>query len=277
MRRQNRKRLQELTRRVEALPIAPEVEDAAFERFCRTGELPESQRLAAVVCKRALRGEKLKQETDPIDFDAFLQQAHQLAKNLEDLGPDTEPEFHTVPLREILFQEAVYGEEVVRLAARGALKLLVAAGRDVTDLEFIDGHMERPEFGSVGLHVLGFPEAVLKPPYEDQGQRLLNRFARLRERIDYDDKQWFEDFEIAANRFLRNGELPQDKLMRDAVLANGEWLWFLAHYVGQGDAEVLAAFDQAAHGSNSRRKAAIGQLEAMAAEGRVLTGDAVGA
>ncbi len=37
------------------------------------------------------------------------------------------------PLREWLFDEAVYGPDFVRCAARGALKVLVFAGRDITD------------------------------------------------------------------------------------------------------------------------------------------------
>ncbi len=48
MRRTHNKRLNKVSQQLDALPIAPAAEKAAFERFRETGELPEHQRLAAV-------------------------------------------------------------------------------------------------------------------------------------------------------------------------------------------------------------------------------------
>ena len=65
--------------------------------------------------------------------------------------------------------------------------------------------------------------------------------SRLRERINRDDKRWFEDFDEAAFLFLREDELPDDELMCEAVLANGEFMGLLGHFLGHGDPQVMAA------------------------------------
>ena len=75
--------------------------------------------------------------------------------------------------------------------------------------------------------------------------------------------------------FLHEGELPEDELMREAVLAYGEFFGLLQHYHGHGDAEVMAAFDQVAKASGKKRVTAIAKVQAMAAEGRLVSRDAV--
>ena len=147
-------------------------------------------------------------------------------------------------------------------------------GRDVTDPDFLGADTVLPDYGSVGLHVLGFPECLAKPPYEDQTQRLCDRFASLRERLDQDDRGWMDGFGEAAILFLHEGELPDDELMCEAVLANGEFMGILGHFLGHGDSEVMAAFDQVARARGEARAAAIVTVQAMAAEGRLLSRDA---
>ena len=107
-------------------------------------------------------------------------------------------------------------------------------------------------------------------PHEDQAQRLFERFEDLRERIDRDDQGWFDDLAVAGVRFLNEGELPGDELLCETVLANGEFFGLLRHYVGQGDAEVMSAFDQVATARGEARAAAIAGVQAMAAEGLML-------
>ena len=59
--------------------------------------------------------------------------------------------------------------------------------------------------------------------------------------------------------------------MCEAVRANGELMGLLQHNVGEGDAELMAAFDQVAKVRGKKRSAAIAKVRAMAGEGRLLT------
>ncbi len=267
MNRTRKKRLQKVSQQIDAMPITPAVEEAAFERFRETGELPEHQRLAAAVIKRALQGRSGRRKVGPSSWEESIRILAEMAEGL------AEPEPERQPLREWLFDEAVYGPDFVRCAARGALKILVAADRDVTDPEFIDKSVELPDYGSVGLHVLGFPECLAKPPYEDQTQRLCDRFASLRARINRDDREWMDGFGEAAILFLHEGELPDDELMCEAVLANGELMGLLGHFLGHGDPEAMAVFDQVARAQGEARAAVIVRVQAMVAGGRLVSRD----
>ena len=268
MNRTRKKRLQKVSQQIDAMPIAPGAEEAAFERFRETGELPEHQRLAAAVVDRALQGSSSCRKVGPSSWEESIRILAEMAKGLAE--PEPEPQ----PLRRWLFDEAVYGADFVRCAARGALKILVAIGGDVTDPNFLGVDTELPDYGSVGLHVLGFPECFAKPPYEDQTQRLCDRFESLRERIDRDDREWMDGFGEAAVLFLHEGELPDDELMCEAVLANGELMGVMRHCCGECDPEVMAVFDQVAQAKGADRAAAIARLQAMAAEGRLVSRDA---
>ena len=112
---------------------------------------------------------------------------------------------------------------------------------------------------------------MVKPPYEEQAQRLFDQFHDIRERIDRDDRQWMDAYGEAAMVFLHEGELPEDELMREAVLAYGEFFGLLQHHVGHGDPEVMAAFEQVAKGRGKKRLAAIARVRAMAAKGRLVS------
>ena len=70
------------------------------------------------------------------------------------------------------------------------------------------------------------------------------------------------------------GELPDDELMCEAVLTNGEFMGVLGHFLDHGDAEVMAVFDQAARAVGADRDAAIARVRAMAADGRLVSRDA---
>ncbi len=264
MRRTYRKRLKKVSTQLDAMPIAPAAEARAFNRFRETGELPEHQRLAKAVIERALRGGADCESPMAYDFKVAIEGFKRAAEGLRDAEPEPEP------LRKMLFHEAVYGPKFVSIPARFALRVLVDMGRDVTDPEFIPTDTEIPNWGSVGWHLIGLPERIVKPPYEDQAQRLFERFEDLRKRIDRDDQGWFEDLAVAGVRFLNEGELPENELMCDAVLANGEFMGLLQHHVGHGDAEVMAAFDQVATAQGEARAAAIARVQAMAAEGLLL-------
>lgn len=231
--RDRKKRLNKVGRRIEATPITSAAEDAAFERFRETGDLPDHKRLAAHTIERAI----------------------QLPRHR--------------PLRETLLQEAIHEFSVVRLAARGVLKLLVSLGQDVTSRNLLDEDMEPPEYGSVAMHLLGWPECIVRPPYEEQARRLLGRLASVRRQVTPGDERWFRRFAATAARFFTRGELTEDEFVRGAVLVYGEFLALCRNIGGQGDPAVLAAFDEAARVAGEMRDAAVERLQELAAEGRI--------
>ncbi len=63
--------------------------------------------------------------------------------------------------------------------------------------------------------------------------------------------------------------------MCEAVLANGEFMGLLGHYLGHGDPEVMAVFDQVARAQGESRVAAIVRVRKMAVEGRLVPRDAL--
>jgi len=262
MRKATKKRMATVAQRLAALPIDPSTVDTAFETFRETGELPEHRRLADAVVQRILRPNRVESVQGRR---AFMEAVEELSRAVEaSMSRPKEP-----PVRQQLLHEAVYGDGVVRVAARIAAKALVLSGIDLADPNLVEPDMELPDYGSVGLHLLGFPECLAKPPYEEQAHRLFDRFASLRERIDRDDPVWFEDLAAAQGRFLREGELPDDELMREAVLANGEFVGLLAHTCGHGDGALMAAFDRVARTAGADRDAAIASLRELMAGGRL--------
>ena len=265
MKRTSKKRLKKVSRQIDAMPIRPEAEEAAFERFRETGELPEFQRLAGAVIERALRDGVERVSQVMYDLAAGIERLKRAAEGLGNAEPEPEP------LRKMLFHEAVYGPKFVSIPARLALRILVDMGRDVTDPEFIPSDTELPDWGSVGWHLIGLPERIVKPPYEEQAQRLFGRFDDLRERMDRDDRRWMDAYGEAAMIFLHEGELPEDELMCETVLAYGEFFGLLQHYLGRGDSEVMAAFDRVAKARGKARAAAIVRVQAMGAEGRLVS------
>ncbi|HEX6943538.1 MAG TPA: hypothetical protein VF128_11465 [Gemmatimonadaceae bacterium] len=159
-----------------------------------------------------------------------------------------------------LFGEALHSSEVVRMAARSVLKYLVEVGRDVTDPEFVPSDVEMPSFGSLGMHMLGWPECIIVPPYEDQAQRVLNRLEELRGRIPRYRDFWFRDVAAAVAAFHTHGELPPDDLLRKHVVTLGEFYALMANACGRGDPARIEAFGRVATAEGEQRHAALKQL-----------------
>ncbi|HEX5050422.1 MAG TPA: hypothetical protein VFZ65_01490 [Planctomycetota bacterium] len=241
-----------------ALPIRADLLDRAFGVFCKTGELPDGQRLAAAVVARALGRSPPPSRDDPEKFAAHLRRLIAVAKAEIDHGVPP-PQ---ISIREHVFDEAVYGPDVIRRGARALLKLEVELGADVTDPSFL-ADRTLPDHAGIGLHLLGFPEFVATPPYEAQAHRLFARLAELRDRIDQDDTApWFLVADDAVVAF-RRGELPQDELLLDTVLVNAEFqaLWW--HSQGYDNAELLAACDAAAQSIGADRDAAVERVRVL--------------
>jgi hypothetical protein len=265
-------RIQQMEKHIAVLPLREDLVVAEFERFRTTGELPEDQRLADAVVRMALRGGP--QSAEPADLrleglKRLLDLARQ-RKEREELGEDEPDPPAGPPLREVLFNEAVFGDRDERWAARVALRMEVQRGADVTSPQFL-ADRSPPEHAGLGLQMLGFPQCLARPPYVKQAQRLLERFREIRARIDYSNPDWLAPIEAASKVFLRSGALPEDDLLRTCVLADGEAAALVLNHNGDGDPEVLAAFDATARAKDERSQfVALDQLRDLAWEGRLL-------
>src|SRR5690606_1198618 len=131
-------------------PVSVPALDDLYRRFLVTGELPEQPATAWPVLQRALCARR---------------------------GGGVWPQSHGQPLagppREKVVREAVHENPLARCAARKLIDILVEAGYDPSDPEFIPSDYPVPDFGSVALHVLGWPDAWVKAPYEAQMQRVM--------------------------------------------------------------------------------------------------------
>ncbi|MFN3242927.1 MAG: hypothetical protein ACE37K_15610 [Planctomycetota bacterium] len=237
----NKQRMQRLTR-VEGLlrsrPLPHQVVRAAFETFASSGRLPEDDRLAYAVVSRARQGfECVFDDNGMIDWAASIQ----AAIDARVPRPD--------PLCDELYNEAVFGDGMVRWGARYALQAFAKSGSDVTRPLFQDWDPEIPDYGSVGLHLLGFPQRLVRPPYEVEATSLLERAARLRERLPVGDQEWAVRLAEAADRWQQQGLLPDDDVLREAALIESgmELLFdnFLGRDVGEAMRELMAASSEA--------------------------------
>jgi hypothetical protein len=126
-----------------------------------------------------------------------------------------------------------------------------------------------PAFGTVGMHVLGFPRRWIEPPYEWQGLRLLTRFDELRAQIDQRNPRWSDRIAEANLAFRTQGVLPEDDVVRGLVLADVELDAHRANGDGHDVKEVMGWFDQAARGDDDERVEAQRLLSEAAKSGRL--------
>ncbi|MFN7590330.1 MAG: hypothetical protein ACK501_13325 [Planctomycetota bacterium] len=248
----SKRRLDRVKHWLATCPIPQRVVDEAFDAFRFEGELPDDQRLAELVCGKA--GYR-NVPTDPDGVEAVILRV--VAQAAERLNTDAEP----LPLvRDVLFDEALYGPDPVKRWARKALRVLVCRGGDVTDPMLANEH-GLPEFGTVGMHVLGYPRRLATAPYEEQGRRLFDRYDEIRRRMNYSADEDFGPMAEAFLAFEERGELPKDELMRDYVLAEYEIEMLREHRAGRDVAGVMALLDRAATATGEEREAAVGAVQ----------------
>lgn len=251
----NKRRVEKVKHQFATRPIPQQVVDEAFEEFRYEGELPDDQRLAELVCGRA--GYR-NVPTDPDGVEAAILRV--VARVVERRETGAEP----LPLvRDALFDEARYGPDPVKRWARNALRVLVCRGGDVTDPMLANEH-GLPEFGTVGMHVLGYPRRLAKAPFEEQGRRLFDRYDEIRRRMNYSADEDFGPMAEAFQAFEERGELPADELMRDYVLAEYEIEMLREHRAGRDVAEVMALLDRVATATGEEREAAVGAVQRFA-------------
>ncbi len=256
MRNHTKKRLDHVELVIGSQPVPPHRSRPAFDHFKQTGELPEDDRVARVVVQRAKDGRESATDIRKVDWAAEI------------MARVNEPPRPADPIMNGLYNEAVNAPPFVREAARLMLKALASAGFDVTEPQFLNGCIKPPEYGSVGLHLMGVPERLVRPPYRRQATRLLKRIDLLRPRLPHENPKWFEQLGQALDAFQLDGERPHDDLMLQAVLAVGEINTLMRHLCKEDVGDAMAAFDEVARAKATGREAAIGRLQQMARAGR---------
>lgn len=226
------RRLRTLTTTIGAMPFAPEAVQRAFEAFCVSGQLPGEERFATAVVERVRQATA--QEAPRLDYASRVRSFARLIDQIEagELPPAHED------LRETLFQEAQCGVEFVRVAARAALRQLVAQEADLGAFQRL-ADMPAPEFGTVGLCLVGLVAGLGNAGDEERAQGLRQRFAALRRQVHQYDAAWFVGLAAAGVLFRSSGTLPEEPVLREAVLANAELLTMLARAHGDEVADAL--------------------------------------
>jgi hypothetical protein len=238
------KRLDKLRGAIVAAPVLPYVLDEAYEWFTCFGELPEERsedHVTLAVIRRAMNGGK--DRRPPSD-------QHEFAAQLRDALHDPTGDRPTV--RPALFEETLHENAYVRQTARSAITVEVAHGGRVESAGFAGRH-GLPTFGTVGMHVLGYPRKWIAPPYEFQGERLLTRYDDLRSRTDQRNPKWFEPIADALLAFHTKGALPSDELVLGLVIADAELDAHRANKRGQDVAEQMALFSRIARAEGEER------------------------
>lgn len=231
-----------------------------FERFARSGELPNDLDEAEQVVKQVKLGAYIPvagadDEPTPNLGDGFVYRSRGKA-----------------PAMDALLDEAIYAPAEVRAFARCALLLLAALEQDVTGNPLHDRAM--PEFGTVGMMLLSYPECTLRRPYIAQGRRVIARMKKLRQASPTDRKQHDEYSKRrreAATYFEHTGERPADNGVFEWVLAVHEMATLCRHADGEKVRDLLRLFDEIARTTGETRESAIVQLQAMAKAGRLLS------
>ncbi len=252
MSKQRANRLAALERRIRAIPIPPAAVREAFEVFQTTGDLPTEVRLAHAVIHRAKLGPKL----------ADALQSHHTWGPILQAQRETPPRPDD-PMMNELYSEAIFGTGAIYEAARLMLRELACAGLDPTTPLFAGMKREIPDYGGVGWHLAGMPNCLVKPPYEQQAKRLLERAARLRDEIPQGDQRWTEALGEATQRFQSGGGWPSDPLVLECVLVLGETFTLMRHAAGEEVSEMLEAFARAANAGEEDREAAIAKVQEL--------------
>jgi hypothetical protein len=255
-----RKRLVDVEDAIWSQPIPTEVTTAAFEHFRTTGELPANDRVAVAVARRVKHGRDASTQSSELEYQAIVRD---FLRN----GPRPGD-----PFRDQLIKEAICAPDPVGEIARILLVVFTQAGHDFTGPVFAD--RPAPKYGTAGKTLLNIPGRWVKPPYEEQGARLLAQLDDLHRRLPRDDEEWDAALCVAITRFQLHGERPDDELMMECILAYGEMAMHELNAKGRDVAEEMAAFDAIQRAETGVRGAAIERLQAMAASGRFrLAGD----
>jgi hypothetical protein len=257
-------RLARVQKAIDDSPVRRKVLREAYEWFWMFGELTDDDHVAYEVVQQALNGGKEQPLHADDQLASKVKKAAAAYWNRGYLPYRSDPE----TVRDRLFEEALFERGRLRLAARSAITIEVAHGGDVESPGFAGRH-GMPAHTSTGMHVLGYPQRWATPPYEFQAQRLFTRLDALRFRIAKDDPAWFEVQVDAVVQFLQTGELPEDPLRVEVLLAEVELEQLIAHKGGKDVSEAMGLFDLAARREGEERDEVLGKLCELAAAGRL--------
>jgi hypothetical protein len=257
------KRMGRLRRVIDESPVRRHLLREAYEWFKLDGELPDDDHIAFEVVMQAMRGGEEEPLITPPEAPGKRSTPSYVSRDRREAL-----DAHAWPLsvRFFLFHEALFEPLPFRNLARAVISLEVALGGDVEATGFAARH-GIPVYGSAAHHVLGYPRRLALPPFEHQAKRLFTRIDNLRSRIDHDDPTWFEALAKAFTKFGQTGELPNDDLHFEIVLADAELDQLLAHKKGKDVTKAMALFEQVARGE--KQEQALRKLCAMAAAGKL--------
>lgn len=248
------KRLRRVQSKFDLLPVREDVLTEAFEIFHECGELPDDDRVAQAVIDKAINGDDLGKAD-----------ICRIAENIRAILERTGTRKSGKTLRELLLTQAGYGEAALRDPARVACRVLAARGGDLTDPDFLAD--ERiPEHPAVGLHLLGYPEKVAKAPYLRQAKRLFARLAELRQMTPPEDSPFWGQAVDAGMEFRQTGELPEDLLQVQIILADYELECLAGHRRGDDMKEHMELLDKVARLDGAERHAALEKLRKVVVE-----------
>jgi hypothetical protein len=257
-------RMARVQKAIDDSPVRRKVLREAYDWFWMFGELTDDDHVAYEVVQQALNGGKERPLVAEDQLASKVKKAGASYWNRGHLPYRNEPE----TVRDRLFEEALFEKGQLRQAARSAITIEVAYGGDVQSPGFASRH-GMSVHGSAGMHVLGYPQKWATAPYEFQAQRLFTRLDALRFRIAVGDRAWFEVQVDAIVHFLQTGELPEDELRTEVLLAEVELEQLVAHNRGKDVAEAMALFDLAARREGEEREEVLAQISALAAAGRL--------
>lgn len=255
------KRIAKVKYAIDASPVRRHLLREAYEWFRDVGELPDDDHVAFEAVQQALRGGE---EAPPMEEAALAGRVRQAAlayherERPSDVWPPT--------VRAYLFDEALFESPPLRKLARAAIACEVAYGGDVENPAFAARH-GIPGYGSVALHVVGWPRSLIRPPYEAQATRLLVRMDDIRGRVPQDDPSWLDAHSAALAAFHDDGVLPEDDLLREAVLVDAEQAALLRHKRGEDVTDLMAAFHQVAWADGDERQESLDQLKQLVRAG----------
>lgn len=235
------RRLNVVARSMRALPFQKQAIDHAYAKLLQAGELPADDRLAWSVLERALYARRS-------TVDGRCIEARVVVGDPID-GP---------PRRRV-FCEAVHSFAPARIAARELIKMLVAAGQDPTDAEFIPSDIELPDFGGAAMHLLGWPDQWVRPQYVPQMQRVMRQHADVLGQVDGSDG-WHREAAAGLGAFLTRGELPAEQTVRLFALTVGEMFALHADALGRGNQDLLAAYAAVATSLGAEQQTALEHL-----------------
>lgn len=245
------KRLDRAYKQLSRVPVPAEVLDAAVARFRSTGRLPDIAHFAGAVTNRILTDYPApKAERSPEELLVRFKEWHRAKAERRPTPVDDRP----LTVREHLFDEAVYGPRFVRRVGRAALRSVVRNGGDVTAHDLLQDR-GLPERGTVGMHVLRVYERVARPPFEERGQDVLERYGDVMDRLQARGARSLGELEAAMDTFVERGEMPPSALLSEGVLAALELEALVHHWRGADVTDLLFLLDVADEDEALRTKA----------------------